>query len=207
MRRLGFLSAALALAACSQQGAGGNETTQAVTNAPAPEASPTWKSPNLAGGSWNGVFAEPAKVLEILGRIGLRPGPYEKVGGQWRSVATPTPLTDPSGPHPVVATFVASGDANRLDRIEYALHEPTLSSDQQARDQFDRWVKQSLEQLGVTGGETVVKAIHGTNARFGSLKGGADFKVERTTTPEERRLTVTFTRSAPTPGQTNQGSI
>ncbi|MBW6528860.1 hypothetical protein KZ813_18630 [Sphingomonas sp. RHCKR7] len=195
-----LLAATLAVAGCSRPAA-----DQAPANDTAAVTEPS--GPNLAGGSWDGVFTDPGVALDRFGRIGLRPGAYEKRGSVWRSEAAPTPMSDPQGKHPVMAYFTASGAADRLDRIEYRLAEPTAANDQLARDSFDKWVAQSLQQLGVAGGESAVAAIHGTKRAAGQLKGGADYAVTRTTTPKERLLAVTFTRSAPTSGQTNQGKM
>jgi hypothetical protein len=207
--RQGAVLLALAAAACGQQSAGNAQApandVAAATPSPTPSAS--WTGPQLAGGSWDGLFAEPKAVLDIFARVGLRPGAYEKAGDRWRSVAIPTPMNDAFGPAPVMATFVASGDAKRIDRLEYGLIEPMRANDQQARDAFDKWLAGSLAQFGVTGGEAAVGAIHGTRAFIGHLRDGADYKVVRTTTDKDRRVTVIFTRSAPQPGQTNQGSI
>lgn len=200
-----LLLVAAASAGCSRPVADeGANNAVAAENATAEEA---FHSPNLAGGSWNGVFTDPKVALDLFGRIGLRPGPYERQGDGWRSVATPTSMSDPSGAAPVVAHFTASGTERRIERIEYRLVEPTAANDQLARDAFDRWVSQSLVQLGVSGGDTVLAAIHGTRRAKGQLKDGADFAVIRTTNPKERLLTVTFTRSAPTSGHTNQGKM
>lgn len=191
-----LLAGALAVAGCSGTPAG-NET--AIANALDGNVTDgdSFVSPNLADGSWEGVWKDPAKSIENFSRIGLRPGPYEKKGEVWRSDAEPTPLTDPSGDHVVTAYFAASGDEELLDKVAFTLVEPQLSNDQQARDQFEKWVTQALTQLGVTGGDTVVKAIHGEKRMEGKLKGGADYAVTRETNAKERRLTVTFTRAAP----------
>lgn len=195
------LAAAGAAGACARQG-DGNSTAPA----PTPSPSPSYTSPNLSGGSWEGVFADPKRVLPILGRLGLRPGPYEKKGDGWRSDAPPTPLTDPSAPDVVTAQFAATGGADRIDTIAFNLVEPAMSNDQRARDAFDKWIRQVLGDLGVTGADSAVAAIHGDKRMAGQLKGGADYRVTRTTTPKERRVAVTFTRSAAMAGQTNQGS-
>lgn len=183
-----LLSAAFVVTGCSG-------TPEANQQAAANDviANESYVSPNLAGGSWNGVFADPAKSIDNFARIGLRPGPYTRKGAEWRSDALPTALTDPSGPHPVMANFVASGDEKALAKIEFSLTEPQLSNDQQARDAFDRWISQALGQLGVTGGDTAVKAIHGEARAAGSLKGGANYAVTRTTDSKARRVVVTFT--------------
>ncbi|WBH16136.1 hypothetical protein [Sphingomonas radiodurans] len=191
-----MLSAALAVAGCSGEPAANEQ-------AAAPQTSQTFASPNLAGGSWSGVFSDPKTSIDKFGRIGLRPGPYEKKGGEWRSEAVPTALTDPSATNPVMAHFTASGDEKALNKVEFRLVEPQMANDQQARDQFDAWMKQALSQLGVTGGDTAVKAIHGEKPLVGKLKAGADYAVVRTTTPTERRLTVTFTEAAPISGATD----
>ncbi|MBB3345594.1 hypothetical protein [Sphingomonas sp. BK069] len=195
-----LLAATLAVAGCSKPAA-----DQAPANDTASAAEPS--GPNLAGGSWDGVFTDPGVALDRFGRIGLRPGAYEKRGSVWRSEAAPTPMSDPQGKHPVVAHFTASGAADRLETIEYRLVEPASANDQLARDSFDKWLAQSLQQLGVSGGDSALAAIHGTRRATGQLKGGADYAVTRTTTPKERLLAVTFTRSAPTSGQTNQGKM
>jgi hypothetical protein len=183
-----------ALAAVGCTGAPGANDFAANEQAP---ARGSYVSPNLAGGTWSGVFANPAKSIDNFSRIGLRPGPYEKVGDEWRSEATPTALTDPSFPQPVMARFTAVGDEDTLDRISFMMIEPASSNDQQARDQFDAWMKQALSQLGVTGGDTAVQAIHGRKPLKGSLKAGADYDVTRDTTATERRLAVTFSRARP----------
>ncbi len=191
MIRSSILLAALAVAGCSGAPAGDQTALANVIG------NDTFVSPNLAGGSWEGVWKDPQASIENFSRIGLRPGPYEKKGDVWRSDAQPTPLTDPSGDHVVTAYFTASGDEESLDKVEFTLVEPQLSNDQQARDQFEKWVTQALTQLGVTGGDTVVKAIHGEKRMGGKLKGGADYKVTRETNAKERRLAVTFTRATP----------
>ena len=179
----------LALASCSADPATNEQVATPVTNQ-------TYASPNLAGGSWSGVFAEPKAAIDKFSRIGLRPGPYEKKGAEWRSEAVPTAMTDPSSPNAVVAQFTATGGEQVLSKIAFTLVEPQMSNDQQARDQFDGWMKQALSQLGVTGGDTAVKAIHGEKPLIGKLKGGADYAIVRTTTPKERRLAVTFSNAA-----------
>ena len=186
------LAAALALAGCSGTPAGNDA---AVANEA--DGNDTFVSPNLAGGSWEGVWKDPQQSVEHFGRIGLRPGPYEKKGDVWRSDAQPTALTDPSSANPVMAYFAAEGDEQTLAKLVFTLVEPQLSNDQQARDQFEKWVTQALTQLGVTGGDTVVKAIHGEKRMEGKLKDGADYAVARETNAKERRLMVTFTRAAP----------
>ena len=191
MIRSGILLAALAAAGCSGTPAG-DETV--LANA---VGNDTFVSPNLAGGSWDGVWKDPAKSIENFRSIGLRPGPYEKKGDVWRSDAQPTPLTDPSSPDPVMAYFTATGEEKTIDTVAFTLVEPQMSNDQQARDAFDEWVAQALNQLGVTGADTAVKAIHGQKRLEGQLKGGADYKVTRATDGKERRLAVTFTRAAP----------
>lgn len=184
-----LLLAALAAAGCSTEPAANEQ-------AAAPVANESYVSPNLAGGSWSGVFADPKSALDKFGSIGLRPGPYEKKGAAWRSDAVPTAMTDPSSPSPVVAYFTASGDQKALKEIAFTLVEPQMSNEQQARDQFDAWMKQALAQLGVSGGDTAVKAIHGEKPLAGKLKDGADYAVVRTTTPKERRLAVTFSNAS-----------
>ncbi len=188
MTNKGILLGALALVAGCSGVPAANE--QAVANEVI--ANDTYVSPNLAG-SWDKLFGEPKASIDSFSRIGLRPGPYEKKGGEWRSDATPTPLTDPAGKDVVVANFAASGTETAITKVEFSLTEPQMSNDQQARDAFDKWVSQALSQLGVTGGDTAVKAIHGDKRMTGSLKGGADYVVARTTTAKERLLTVTFT--------------
>lgn len=190
-----FLSAALTMAGCSGAPVA-NE--QAAT---APEAKPSYTGANLAGGSWEGVWGDAARSIDHFGRIGLRPGAYQQTAGGWRSEATPTALADPSGPAPVMAYFVASGDAKTLDKVAFTLVEPAMSNDQQARDQFEQWMKRALTELGVTGGDTAAKAIHGEKRLTGKLKGGADYAVTRETNAKERRLAVTFTRAAPISGE------
>jgi hypothetical protein len=187
-----LLSAALVVAGCSPTPVGNDS---AVVNETI--GNHGFVSPNLAGGTWNGVFGDPKVSIDHFSRIGLRPGPYEKKGGEWRSEAVPTAMSDPSGPHPVMAYFTATGDERTLNKIEFALVEPQMSNDQQARDQFDTWLKQALTQLGVSGGDTAVGAIHGEKRLSGKLKTGADYAVARPTTAKERRLVVTFTRAAP----------
>jgi hypothetical protein len=209
-RALSGLAIAITAAGCSPSGAGDDARANAVAGnavAPAPTASATWDGPKLAGGSWAGVFTTPATAIDLFGRIGLRPGAYRQAGTTWESRAVPTPLTDPSARDVVVADFVASGTRARIDTLAFTLHEPAASNDQQARDQFEQWIAQALAQLGVTGGDTVTKAIHGQKPLSGQLKGGADYRVTRTTTPKERLTAVTFTRSASISGQTNQGSM
>ncbi|QNE30842.1 hypothetical protein F1C10_01895 [Sphingomonas sp. NBWT7] len=187
-----LLSAALAAAGCSGAPGAGE---QAATDKAAGKTA--FVSPNLAGGTWSGVFANPQKSIDNFSRIGLRPGPYEQKGDEWRSDALPTALTDPSAPDPVMAHFSAAGDKGSLERVAFVLVEPARSNDQQARDQFDAWMKQALAQLGVTGGDTAIEAIHGRKRPTGSLKAGANYAVQRETTPRERRLTVTFSRAKP----------
>ena len=196
MIKLGILlSAALVVAGCSGAPVG-NDTL--ASNAAGNEGgNDSYVSPNLAGGTWNGVFGDPKTSIDNFSRIGLRPGPYQKKGAEWRSEAVPTAMSDPSGPHPVMAFFTAIGDEQTLNKIEFALVEPQMSNNQQARDQFDRWLKQALTQLGVSGGDTVIGSIHGEKRLTGKLKTGADYTVARTTTPKERRLVVTFTRAEP----------
>lgn len=212
MRLAGLLfMAALAAAGCSETGdavpgAGASPT-------PSPSPSPTYVGANLASGSWDKVWGDPAAMLTYLGRLGLRPGPYEQHGDRWRSEAEPTTLTDPSMPDVVKAYLTVSGTKDRLDTLVFRLVEPQMSNDQKARDAFDQWVKQPLDQLGVTGGDTVVQAIHGDKAARGLLRvtagsdrPGARYHVTRETTQKERRLTVTFTRADATAEQLNEGS-
>ena len=184
-------AATLALAGCSGTPVG-NETASvdAVGNG-------SFVSPNLAGGPWQGVFDDPATSIDHFARIGLRPGAYEKVGSEWQSKAVPTAMTDPSAPDPVMATFVAAGDEKKLSRITFTLVEPLQSSDQQARDQFDKWMGQALTQLGVAGGDEAVKAIHGVARPEGKVPGGARYAVNRKTTDKDRLLAVTFTPGNP----------
>ncbi len=202
MIRFGTLLAALALVAGCSGAPASNEA--AIAN----EAmgNETYVSPNLAGGSWDGVFGDAKASIDHFGRIGLRPGPYEKKGAEWRSDATPTALTDPSGKNVVMANFAATGTETALTKVEFSLTEPQMSNDQQARDAFERWVSQALGQLGVTGGDTAVKAIHGQKAMQGSLKGGANYTVKRATTPTERLLTVTFTPTVTIPDEKKPGA-
>ena len=186
-----LLAAVLAAAGCS--GAPADEEAAVVNQA----GNDTYVSPNLAGGSWAGVWNDPRQTIDHFSRIGLRPGAYEKKGEVWRSDAQPTPMTDPSVPNPVMAYFTATGDEKMIESVSFTLVEPQMSNDQQARDQFERWMSQALNQLGVTGGESVVKAIHGEKRTRGKLKGAADYAVTRETDARERRLIVTFSRAAP----------
>ena len=59
-------AATLALAGCSGAPAG-NDTAEAAYNN-------SFVSPNLAGGTWQGVFDDPASSIDHFARIGLRPG-------------------------------------------------------------------------------------------------------------------------------------
>lgn len=188
----------LLLAACAAAGCsgapGGNDQTSA--NAAEP-ANGSFVSANLAGGSWNGVFADPQTSIDLFNRIGLRVGPYEKTGDGWQAEATPTAMTDPSAPNPAQALFTAAGSDEALQRVTFTLVEPLASDDQQARDQFDAWIKQALSQLGVSGGDVAVAAIHGQKPATGALNDGAHYAVTRETTPTARRVAVTFSRAAP----------
>lgn len=191
----------LLLAACAAAGCsgapGGNDQAAAVADDAVAAANSSFVSPNLAGGSWAGVFADPQSSIDHFNRIGLRVGPYEKMGDSWRAEAVPTAMTDPSAPNLVQALFTAAGSENALQRVTFTLVEPIAANDQQARDQFDAWMTQALSQLGVPGGDTAVAAIHGQKRMTGALKGGAEYAVTRGTTPTERHVAVTFSRAAP----------
>ena len=182
-------AATLALAGCSGAPAGTDTAEAAYNN--------SFVSPNLAGGTWQGVFDDPASSIDHFARIGLRPGAYEKVGGEWRSEAVPTAMTDPSAPNRVMAMFVAAGGEKKLSRVTFTLVEPLASNDQQARDQFDKWMSQALTQLGVAGGDQAVKAIHGEASATGKVPGGARYAVDREPTDKDRLLAVTFTPGDP----------
>ena len=190
----------LLLAACAAAGCGGapggNDQAAEAGNALA-EANSSFASANLAGGSWDGVFADPQASIDKFNRLGLRVGPYAQKGDVWRADAVPVAMTDPSAPNTVQALFTATGSEAALDRVTFTLVEPLAANDQQARDQFEAWMKQALSQLGVTGGDTAVAAIHGQKRLAGSLKGGADYAVTRETTPTDRRVAVTFSRPTP----------
>jgi hypothetical protein len=171
---------------------------------PAPEQAPKHASvkpltPVIRGG-WATVFGDARGSLDLLGRLGFRPRPYEEKGGNYVSVATPTPMSDPSAKPANIANFTATGDAKTLNSIAFSL-DLVGGDETSAKTQFERWIAQAMSQLGVPGERQVAAAIKNEAPVAGDVA-GASYAVTRTPIDGGRRLVVTFSRPKGAAGST-----
>jgi hypothetical protein len=182
--RTAGLLLALALAGCS-----------GAAPTPAPGPSPSPSATALVSDGWTGVWRDPQATLTVLGRIGLRPGPYARSGDAFRSESIATSLSDPSFKPVNTAVLVASGTERQLDRLQFTLDLPHTRAAGFSRGQFVRWVGQALDRLGVPGKDQVVPLIAAEQAGEGELP-GARWAVAREGGDRATRLIVTFSRPA-----------
>jgi hypothetical protein len=171
---------------------------------PAPEHAARQQSvkplPPVIKGGWATVFGDASGSLDLLGRLGFRPGPYERKSANYVSVATPTPMSDPSAKPVNVANLTATGDAEKLDSLAFSL-DLVGGDEKSAKSQFERWIAQAMSQLGVPGESQVIAAIKKETPAAGDVS-GASYAITRTPIDGGRRLMVTFSRPKGDAGST-----
>lgn len=183
MRAAVLLALVATLAGCGQPAAD--------KAAEKPRATPT---PFVTGG-WATVFGDAPKTIELLNGIGFRLSPYAAKDGAFQAVAQPTPMADPSIKPTNTANLTVTGDAQRIDRLVFALDIVNLDSSPFSKEQFVRWIDRPLASLALPGREEVKRGIMTESPTSGKVA-GADYQITRTPIDGGRRLIVTFTRPA-----------
>ncbi len=156
-----------------------------------PRATPT---PFITGG-WATVFGDAGKTVALLNGMGFRLSPYEQAGGAYVAKAMPTPMADPSVKPTNTAHLTVTGDAQRIDRLDFALDIVNLDSSPFAKEQFARWVDRPLASMNLSGRDDVKRGIMTESPVSGTLP-DATYTITRTPIDGGRRLVVTFTRPA-----------
>ncbi|MDJ0276526.1 hypothetical protein QLH51_06935 [Sphingomonas sp. 2R-10] len=163
-----------------------------------PRATPT---PFVTGG-WATVLGDAPRTIELLNGMGFRLSAYTPKGGAFVATAQPTPMGDPSVKPVNTANLTATGDAQRIGELRFTLDIVNLDSSPFAKDQFIRWVNRPLASMALPGQDVVEKAIRTESPASGTLP-GADYKITREPIDGGRRLVVTFTRPAPSAGDSH----
>lgn len=185
-----LLGIAALLVACSD---GQEQANNAAAAIPAPEPTPT----AIYQGGWSDVFAAGPKGVDAFGRMGFRPGPYERSGDGYRSTGIRSILVDTTAPKPNASMIDIDGGEDRLGRVAFVLELSDPATAETAKQRFAASLEDALRGLGVAGGKEIQQPILTETPAAGTVTGAA-WKVERTPLPgaQARKLVVTFTAPA-----------
>lgn len=190
MRHAVLLALVAMLAGCGQ------------SDAPAerPRATPT----ALISGGWQTALGDAPATIQLLNGMGFRMSDYApSAAGPHGAEAMPTPMADPSVKPTNTAHLTVTGDAQRIDRMEFSLDIVNLDSSPFSKQQFALWVDRPLNEMRLPGRDVVKRGIMTESPASGTLP-GADYSVTRTPIDGGRRVVVTFTRPASQAGSSSE---